>query len=191
MWSIPVGTACTLRKKVYSLLSGLTVGYRQDLFYWLHYLSLPNFNSLLVHVLCYDWEKCMNISLQSVCLCYFIFSSCFCFSLMKILCSVQFSSVAQSCPTLCNPMNHSTPGLPVHHQLPEFTQSHVHRVGDAIQPSHPLSSPSRPAPNPSQHQSFPMSQLFTRGGQSTGVSASASFPPKISHWHNFIVKRNL
>ena len=66
--------------------------------------------------------------------------------------SVQFSSVAQSCPTLCNPMNRSTPGLPVHHQLPEFTQIHVHRIGDAIQPSHPLSSPSPPAPNPSQHQ---------------------------------------
>ena len=62
----------------------------------------------------------------------------------------QFSSVAQSCPTLCDPMNPSTPGLPVHHQLPEFTQTHVHRVGDAIQPSHPLSSPSPPAPNPSQ-----------------------------------------
>ena len=68
--------------------------------------------------------------------------------------SVQFSSVAQSCPTLCDPMNRSTPGLPVHHQLPEFTQTHVHRVGDAIQPSHPLSSPSPPAPNPSQHQSL-------------------------------------
>ena len=68
--------------------------------------------------------------------------------------SVQFSSVAQSCPTLCDPMNHSTPGLPVHHQLSEFTQTHVHRVGDAIQPSHPLSSPSPPAPNPSQHQSL-------------------------------------
>ena len=66
--------------------------------------------------------------------------------------SVQFSSVAQSCPTLRDPMNHSTPGLPVHHQLPEFTQTHVHRVGDAIQPSHPLSSPSPPASNPSQHQ---------------------------------------
>jgi len=65
--------------------------------------------------------------------------------------SVQFSSVAQSCPTLCDPMNHSTPGLPVHHQLPESTQTHVHRVSDAIQPSHPLLSPS-PAPNPSQHQ---------------------------------------
>ena len=67
---------------------------------------------------------------------------------------VQFSSVVQSCPTLCNTMNRSTPGLPVHHQLPEFTQTYVHRVGDAIQPSHPLSSPSPPAPNPSQHQSL-------------------------------------
>ena len=70
----------------------------------------------------------------------------------KPLGSVQFSSVTQSCSTLCNPMNHSTPGLPVHHQLPEFTQTHVHWVSDAIQPSHPLSSPSPPAPNPSQHQ---------------------------------------
>ena len=66
--------------------------------------------------------------------------------------SVQFSSVVQSCPTLCDPMNCSTPGLPVHHQLPEFTQTHAHRVGAAIQPSHPLSFPSPPAPNPSQHQ---------------------------------------
>ena len=65
----------------------------------------------------------------------------------------QFSSVAQSCPTLCDPMNRSTPGLSVHHQLPEFTQTHVHRVSDAIQPSHPLLSPSPPA-NPSQHQSL-------------------------------------
>jgi len=66
----------------------------------------------------------------------------------------QIRSVAQSCPTLCDPMNRSTPGLPVHHQLPEFTEAHVHRVNDAIQPSHPLSSPSPPAPNPSQHQSL-------------------------------------
>ena len=66
--------------------------------------------------------------------------------------NVIFSSVTQSCPTLCEPVNRSTPGLPVHHQLPEFTQTHVHQVGDAIQPSHPLSSPSPPAPNPSQHQ---------------------------------------
>ena len=66
--------------------------------------------------------------------------------------SVQSSSVTQSCPTLCDPMNCSMPGLPVHHQLPEFTQTHIHQVGDAIQPSHPPSSPSPPAPNPSQHQ---------------------------------------
>ena len=70
------------------------------------------------------------------------------------LSSVQFSSVAQSCLTLWNPMNRSTPGLPIHHQLLEFTQTHIHRVSDAIQPSHPLSSPSPPAPNPSQHQSL-------------------------------------
>ena len=68
--------------------------------------------------------------------------------------SVQFSLVAQSCSTLCNPMNCSMPGLPVYHQLLEFTQTHVHRVGDAVQPSHPLLSLSPPAPNPSQHQSL-------------------------------------
>ena len=68
--------------------------------------------------------------------------------------NLSVSSVTQSCPILCNPMNCSTPGLPVHHQLPEFTQTHVHRVGDAIQVSHLLSSPSTPAPNPSQHQSL-------------------------------------
>ena len=96
---------------------------------------------------------------------------------------LHFSSVQFSCwviSTLYNTMNWSTPGLPVHHQLPEFTQNHVHQVSDAIQPSHPLSSPSPLAPNLSQHQSFPMSQHFTWGGQSTGVLASASFPPKKS-----------
>ena len=66
--------------------------------------------------------------------------------------SVQFSSVTQSCPTPCDPMNCNTPGLPVHHQFPEFTQTHVHQVSDAIQPSHPLLSPSSPVPNPFQHQ---------------------------------------
>ena len=74
---------------------------------------------------------------------------------MNIIChSIQFSSLAQLCPTLCNPMNRSTQGLPVHHKLPEFTQTHIHRVSDAIQPSHPLLSPSPPAPNPSQHLSL-------------------------------------
>ena len=73
---------------------------------------------------------------------------------MDICWSDQIRSVAQSCPTLCDPLNRSTPGLPVHHQLPEFTQAHIQGVSDAIQPSHPLSSPSPPAPNPSQHQSL-------------------------------------
>ena len=68
--------------------------------------------------------------------------------------SIQFSSVTQSCPTFCDPINCRTSGLPVHHQLPEFTQTHIHRVSHAIQPSHPLLSPSPPAPNPSQHQSL-------------------------------------
>ena len=77
----------------------------------------------------------------------------------------QFSSVAQSCLTLCDPMNRSMPGLPVHHKLPEFTQTHAHRVGDAIQPSHPLSSPSPPAPNPSQDQG-----LFERVNSSHEVA---------------------
>ena len=66
--------------------------------------------------------------------------------------SVRFSSVTQSCPTLWDPMNHSRPGFPIHQQHPEFIQTHVHRIGDAIQPSHPLSSPSPPAPNPSENQ---------------------------------------
>ena len=74
--------------------------------------------------------------------------------------SVQFSSVAQLCPTLCNPMNRSTPGLPVHHQLPEFTQTHVRRVSDAIQPSHPLLSPSPSPQSLPASECFPMSQLF-------------------------------
>ena len=73
-------------------------------------------------------------------------------TLWVLLSSVQFISVTKSCLTLCNHMKSSTPGLPAHHQLPESTQTHVHWVGDAIQPSYPLSSPSPPAPNPSQHQ---------------------------------------
>ena len=78
-----------------------------------------------------------------------------CFTCPVMLCFlVQFNSVAQSCTTLCDPMNRSTPGLPVHHQLPEFTQTHLRGVSDAIQPSHPLLFPSPPSPNPSQHQVF-------------------------------------
>ena len=89
---------------------------------------------------------------------------------LSTLNSSQFSSVAQSCPTLCDPMNRSTPGLPVHHQLPEFTQIHVHRVSDAIQPSHPLSSPSPPALNPSPRQS-----LFQRVNSSHEVARVLEF----------------
>ena len=85
-----------------------------------------------------DDEKVLKFIMQMVC----------------ITLSDQIRSAAQSCLTLCDPMNRSTPGLPVHHQLPEFTQTHVHRFSDAIQPSHPLASPSPPAPNPSQHQSL-------------------------------------
>ena len=91
---------------------------------------------------------------------------------------VQFSSVAQSCLTLCNTMNHSTSGLPVHHQLPEFTQTHVHWVNDAIQPSHPLLSPSPLALKLSQHEG-----LFQSGSQSIGAAASASvLPMNIQDW---------
>ena len=90
---------------------------------------------------------------------------------------VQFSSVTLSCPTLCVPMNHSTPGLSVHHQLPEFTQTHAHQDGDAIHPSHPLSSPSPPAPNPSQHQGLFQWVNSAWGGQNIGVSALASVLP--------------
>ena len=88
----------------------------------------------------------------------------------NIFSSVQFSSLAQSCPTLFDPMNRSTPGLPVHHKLPEFTQIHVHWVSDAMQPSHPLLSPSPPAPNPSQHQG-----LFQRVNSSHEVAKVLEF----------------
>ena len=97
--------------------------------------------------------------------------------------SVQFSSVIQSCPTLCDPMDCSTPGCPVHHHLPELTQTCVRRVGDAIQPSHPpLSSFSCLQSFPASG-SFPMSQFFVSGGQSIGVSASPSvLPMNIQGW---------
>ena len=90
----------------------------------------------------YTFVSVILFTYMNICICTFIGIA------------LQFSSVTQSCPTLCDPMNCSTPGLSVHHHLPEFTQTHVHRVRDTIQPSHPLSSPSPPAPNPSQHQSL-------------------------------------
>ena len=120
------------------------------------------------------WSLKSDILIQGIFLTYSFFPNLFCANI-GIRSDQSLSHVR-----LCDPMNHSTPGLPVHHQLLEFTQTHIHRVGDAIQPSHPLSSPSPLAPNPSQHQSFPMSQLFAWDGQSTGVSASASVLPKKS-----------
>ena len=87
--------------------------------------------------------------------------------------AVQFSSAAQSCPTFCNPMNSSMPGLPVHHHLPEFTQTHVHRVSDAIQPSHPQASPSPLAPNPPSIRIFSNKSTLRMRWPSTGVSALA------------------
>ena len=99
--------------------------------------------------------------------------------LILLISSVQFSSLTQSCLTLCNPMNHSTSGLPVHHQHLEFTQTHVHRVSDAIQPSHLLLSPSPPAPNPSQHQGiFQWVNFSHQVAKVFWVSALASVLPK-------------
>ena len=120
------------------------------------------------------------------------------YEFLKYISSVQFSSVAQSCPTLFDPMNRSTPGLPVHHQLLESTQTHVHQVGDTIQPSswwyHPTIS-SSVVPFSSCPQSFPasgsfqMSQLFASSGQSTGVSASTLVLPMNTYFHqNFEIQ---
>ena len=112
-------------------------------------LSLSFLVSALIHAFT-DSVECPTYSTR------FLHTGWWGFSAPHECCTLfnAFSSVAQSRPTLCNPMNRSAPGFPVHHQLPEFTQSHVHWIGDLIQPSHPLSSPSSPAPNPSQHQSL-------------------------------------
>ena len=92
--------------------------------------------------------------------------------------SVQFSSVDLSCPTLCNLMNCSTPGFPVHYQLQDFTQTHIHWVSEAIQPFHPVIPFSSCPQSFPASESLPMSQLFTLGGQIIGVSAIALFLPK-------------
>ena len=102
---------------------------------------------------------------------------------MFLVVLTQFSSVAQSCLTLWDPMDCSTPSLPVHHQLPELAQTLIHRVNDAIQASHPLSSPSPPALNLFKHQCLFQHQFFASGGQSTGASVSASvLPMNIQDW---------
>ena len=111
-----------------------------------------------------------------------IFPSIGVFSNESVLCISQ-SVQSLRCVWLCDPMDCSTPGFPVHHQLPKLAQTHVHRVNDAIQLSHPLSSPSPPAFSLSQHQGFfLMSQFFASGGQSIGASVSASVLPMNIHW---------
>ena len=101
----------------------------------------------------------------------------------ETLVSQSVSSVTQSCPTLCDPMNCSTPGLSVHHQLPEFTQTHLHRVSDAIQPSHPVFPFSSCPQSLLASESFPMIWLLPSGGQSMGDSALASvLPMNIRDW---------
>ena len=113
-----------------------------------------------------------------------IFHSCLSPSSRGFLVPLQFSSVTQLCPTLCNPMDYSTPDFPAHYQIPEPTQTHVHHVGDAIKPSHPLSSPSPPAFNLSQlSDSYQMSQFFTSSSQSIGVAAWAPvLPMNMQDW---------
>ena len=112
------------------------------------YIFIHNHSTYRVEWILKKREVRNNIFLLNNFICTLSFHIIF----VPLLYSVEFSSVTQLCPTLCNPMNRRTPGLPVHHRLPESTQTHVHRVSDAIQPSHPLLSPSPPAPNPSQHQ---------------------------------------
>ena len=114
-------------------------------FWWWHtaWILFRHFiiNGLLFRV-CWVLLICLDTALTG--------SDCEWLPAVTVRLAAQFRSV-QSCPALCDPMNRSTPGLPVHHQLLESTQTHVYRVGDAIQPSHPLLSPSPPVPNPSQH----------------------------------------
>ena len=129
MFILPESTGKKLESKVFGGCREIREGYvceKEILFQW---------SGLLLICTLKPRKKIMNIMILK-------------------LYSVYFSSVTQSCPTLCDPMNCSMPALPVYHQLPEFTQTHVHQVSDAIQPSHPPSSPSPPAPNTSQHQSL-------------------------------------
>ena len=152
---------------------------------WFLFYSLP----LFLHLWLYFWnqkgevdsrtvkrlDSSINLEIQAL-LGWFYTGVTYFFS-------VQFSSVAQSCPTLCDPMNPSTPGLPVHHQLPEFPQTHVHWVSDAIQLYHPVTPFSSRLQSFLASGSFPMSQFFASAGQTVGVSASASvLPMNIQDW---------
>ena len=145
--------------------------------YTYHYI--PIYTAIYLHIPLYTYAYCYIPTCTAIYLCIPPYTYIYCYILthtpiylyiyrhipihtaiyLYIHCyipTVQFSSVAQSCPTLCDPMNHSVPGLPVHQKLPEFIQTHAHRAGDAIQPSHPLSPPSPPSPNPPASGSFPM-----------------------------------
>ena len=138
----PLRTLC-LCKLLRILLSTVSITNSYIYAFGFIYPSLPNSRLITPQIsTCRAWI--VPFFLSSL-------GSCYCWTSFVPVC-IQFSSVTQLCPTLCNPMNHSMPGLPVHHQLTEFIQTHVHRVGDAIQPTHPLLSPSPPAPNPSQNQ---------------------------------------
>ena len=131
-----------------------------------------------------SWRNLNSIPMPLRCKCYLNFREVILIN-KKIKGGKSFETSVQaliSCPTLCNPMDCSTPGLPVHHQLPELAQTHVHWVGDAIQPSHPLLSPSLPAFNLSQHQGlFKWVSSFHQGGQSIGASAWI-IPMNIQDW---------
>ena len=134
---------------------------------WFSYLKMPKTKAIFCFLFSVSWMLALRLGLVTL--------------LSQEAPSVghSVSSVVQLCPTLCHLMNCSRPSLPVRHQLLEFTQTHFHWIGDAIQPFHPLSSPffSCPQSLPAS-ESFPMRQLFAWGGQSTGVSALASFLPK-------------
>ena len=159
---------------------------------WLEVNSIRQWCFYISHLISYQSIKCWMNGSPTMNVTYIK-----CWMNDHLLC-VQFISVAQS--TLCDPVNRSTPGLPVHHQLPKFTQTRVHRVGDAIQPSHPLLAPSPPAPNPSQHQSlFNESTLRMRWPKywsfSFNIISSKEHPGPISSrmdWLNLLaVQRTL
>ena len=161
------------------LCKSLHMTYENYIFCHWFWSSCPRSIGLLYHLLhghffpLNKWEK--TLYRQTICIRHRGLVS----TVVTSACSVQFSSVAQSCLTLCDPMNRSTPGFPVHHQLPEFTQTHAHWVGDATQPSHSLSSPSPPAPNPSQHQGFfPVSQLWWPKYWNFSFSMSFQWTPR-------------
>ena len=151
------------------------------------YLSNEKVSTFCVFINLHFWDRLFHMSIIYYRMkslfqwkgqdCLFSVKIIWTFQLLFSWYSAQFSSVSQSCPTLCDPMNGSTPGLPVHHQLPEFIQTYAHRVSDAIQPSHPLSPPLLLLPS----GSFSVSWLFASGGQSIGASASV-LPKNIQDW---------